>query len=347
MAASVVAVGRASDLDSAIVVSSSDPQADRCDRCGGSTKQHHMYDNDRGLICLACAAAAPLAYWRKDDVNPARSPDQIRLLVLLDLNGVLVHRLRDGKSFGTDNELELPAGDHGFPAYMVIRPGSKELLEKLVDLENASLCTWGFCTTMKFSNAWQVARKMLSHLGFEFEEPVNSVLSYEFGEWTGKAWFFTMENLQVDADVASFTYRNTGHRQVMPSTDLLLYTVTAAAPDIATHDRMIMVLGNAKKAKLCHKQALLIRDFDSRAAEDVARTGQEQPVNGLERALNMVDQTWKGGSIEKVLWDANRRFVLHKILEACAEKTDTLHQAFGKKPILQLVVEFVLGADVV
>lgn len=172
----------------------------------------------------------------------------------------------------------------------------------------------GFCTTIKHGNAWPIVHLLLRHVGFEPLEPRCHQVRYRFADEAGSVWLFTQESLEKDADQDACRYGNTGHAPDLPRMAALVETARdICGLGIAAPGRAVLVLGNARKGKLCHESCLLVRDFDGAAACRGER-------RGLERALQFLAQALEAPQLQGALKEANRHFVLVRALERCADK---------------------------
>lgn len=257
------------------------------------------------------------------------TPDQVRLLVLLDINGVVLHRLRDGMEFeGSTNTIRLESS-RGYPYYILPRPGCERLLQGLAELADSRNDTWGFCTTMTRSNSVQCIQALFGHFGFQVNEIWNASskrfeecrLSYRIGNLQGMLWLFAQDSNGVckDTDEGAVRYRNSGHRHDLPNIASLLDYITDAERlgwHGAAPDRVMVVLGTARKAKLCWQESLLVHDFNFDAASRVAVNPSDdslaEEAKHLNRVMEIVRTASRIGSLRNLLWQHNRNFIVMK-----------------------------------
>jgi len=114
-----------------------------------------------------------------------------RWLVLLDLNGVLLYRPRQGASVEGAKCIvtEFPEGGYNQKPYRIYhRRGVSELLDYLV---HAPCLEWGFCTNQMASNALQCIRALLTEsLQVEVHERKEARLALKGGSVDQQIWFF-------------------------------------------------------------------------------------------------------------------------------------------------------------
>lgn len=299
----------------------SDVDTITCKFCGGHLREQSAWSYCSVLACKACAherLPCPQCWDCSSHLQPHEPPDAEEvlegapLLVLLDLNGVLDHRLRDGES--VPESIQLPPGDHGIPSYMVPRRGYDQLFYRLMELAQVKRCTWGFCSTMKFSNASPIAEQLLQGAGFEFVWCSRNRWRVRYGGHETTVWFFTKDTMLTDTDPGAFSYDNTRHVHELPTLGVV-DAVRELSEDqhIADLGRTVIVRGTARKAKLCHSQCLLVHDFDRAAVT-------ENNWQGLERVVRFLDVAPEAGSVAPLLHAANRHFLLKKDGNAATDR---------------------------
>eukprot|EP00929_Paragymnodinium_shiwhaense_P118721 TRINITY_DN90637_c0_g1_i1.p1 TRINITY_DN90637_c0_g1~~TRINITY_DN90637_c0_g1_i1.p1 ORF type:complete len:389 (+),score=32.24 TRINITY_DN90637_c0_g1_i1:76-1242(+) len=267
-----------------------------CYLCGEAhaTARLGMWTSDDDFICDACAEG--------QDFMREVVPGDLPLLLLQDLNGVLLHRLKDGgrlqgtlelqhacscvskqllwtrwKIRQSTNEqeqmccLECTGYMAGYVHYTLPRPGCADFLHGLARLAAEKRFSWGFYTSLQLRNAALNLGALFGWLGFDIFEVggKSSRLGYRIGQCAGSLWLFTQESMQKDLDARA--HANTGHFRDLPTIAPVHDCVCELDPGNAPRrDRVIMVLGSKKKAKLCRAETMLVPDFGEDAAREVA-----------------------------------------------------------------------------
>lgn len=215
-----------------------------------------------------------------------------KIMLLMDLNGVLVHRPRDGQIVAASSlpHIELPHGTNNVASYMYVRPEARSLLQKLVKVSERG-CTWGFYTTMTHRNTEPIVCKLLSEVGEVF---------FIDGHYS----LFTQEDMEMDtASPAEFRYNNTNCAPALPSSERVQNICRSLGTEIDMA-KIVIVLGSARKAKLCHDECLLIQDFDRAAVQ----SGEIDGLDRVEKLLDFVDQDFPP-QVPELLKQANRHTV--------------------------------------
>merc|ERR1712008_108188 len=90
---------------------------------------------------------------------------------------------------------------------------------------------------------------------------------------------------------------------------------------VAMKSRMMLVLGNARKAKLCWKETLLVQDFHAQTATLVSEecnSAREQELSqqALSRVTQAIDDILglQPDTIDEVLFAYNQVIIFHKVV---------------------------------